>query len=205
MGITDLLNSSGSPSFSFDTIGASVAGTVIAADVVQRRDFDTMAPMFWDDGKPVNQVRVTIATSLREATPDGTPDDGHRAVYIKGWGDQLKALRAAIKQAGATDMLPGGTFTATYTGDIPVPEGKRGFPSKMYGYSYQAPSQTAGLLAQPTTAATTPPPTWAAQEAAHQPPPALVAAPVAAAPPGMTPDQMARFMAWSASQPQSAS
>lgn len=217
MGITDLLNSTGAKSFPFPVIGASVTGTVLSAEIVQKRNFDTMELEVWDDGKPVPQVRIIVETTLREPVEPGEdPDDGHRSVYIKGWGNALKALRAAIKAAGAKDLLPGGTFTATYDGDIPLPPGKRGFPTKHYSYSYTAPSSTAGMLATPpaahagpaVVATPTPAPSWAAQEAAHAtshaptPAPSPAAAPAAAAAvaPAMSDEMAAKFAAWQANQ-----
>lgn len=163
MSITDLLASTGGKSFKFDHVGATVTGTVQSAEVTQKKNFDTGEPEFWSDGKPVRQIRVTLATSQRD--PADAEDDGTRSVYIKGWGDQLRALKSAIKAAGANDIEAGGTFTATYVRDGELPAGKRGFPPKVYEYAYKAPSGTAGILADPAPAA----PAAAPQPAAQAP------------------------------------
>lgn len=144
MSISDLLNSGGGKTFKFDTPGATISGTVVSAEVVQKRNFDTNEAEFWSDGKPVQQIRITLSTTLRD--PADPEDTGERSVYVKGWGDQLRTLRAAIRAAGADDVTAGGTFTATYTHDGELPPGKRGFPPKVYEYAYRAPSGTAGLL-----------------------------------------------------------
>lgn len=186
MGISDLLTSTGGKTFKFDVIGASVTGTVQSAEVVQKKNFDTGEPEFWSDGKPVQQIRVTLDTSERD--PSDAEDDGVRSVYIKGWGDQLRALKAAIKTSGAADIEPGGTFTATYVRDGELPAGKRGFPPKVYEYVYKAPSGTAGLLADPAPAAT-PAVQPSAPQAAPQPAPAAQS--VAFDPTAFTPEQLA--------------
>ena len=189
MSLADMLANTAAPSFKFDTIGATVTGTVKNAQVIQKRNFDTGQPEFWSDGKPVEQIRILLDTALRD--PADPEDDGTRAIYIKGWGDQLRALQSAIRAAGATDVLPGGTFTATYTGDGQVKQGQRGFPPKVYQYAYRAPSATAGILGGQQPA---PAPAYGQQQPAYgQPTPQP-------APTSMTPEQQAAFAAYQATQ-----
>lgn len=189
MGITELINSTGGKTFKFDGVGVSITGTVAAAEVMQKRNFDSGEPEFWSDGKPVQQIRITLDTDLRD--PSDPEDDGQRSIYVKGWGDQLRALRSAIKAAGADDIEPGGKFTATYVRDGDLPAGKRGFPPKVYEYTYAKPSTTAGLIGDPT-------PTPQAQPA-QQPP--TQAAPAAADPlAALTPEQRAAVAAMAAQQ-----
>ena len=183
--ITELLNSGGGKTFKFSEIGASVTGTVESAEVVQKRNFDSGEPEFWSDGKPVQQIRVSLSTSLRD--PADPEDDGNRSVYIKGWGDQLRALRSAIKAAGADDLEAGGTFTATYVRDGELPAGKRGFAPKLYEYTYAKPSTTAGLVGGQAPAAQQAPPAQEAPAAAD---------PLAA----LTPEQRAAVQAMTAQQ-----
>jgi hypothetical protein len=149
MSISDLLSTSSGKTFKFDQPGATVGGPVTSAEIVQKRNFDTNEPEFWSDEKPVQQIRVLVQTELRDQPDETGVDDGIRAVYIKGWGDQLRTLRAAIQAAGAKDIEVGGTFTATYVRDGELPAGKRGFPPKVYAYTYQPPSRTGGLLSTP--------------------------------------------------------
>lgn len=190
MGISELINSSGGKTFKFDGVGITVTGTVESAEVMQKRNFDSGEPEFWSDGKPVQQIRITLATDLRD--PADTEDDGQRSIYVKGWGDQLRALRSAIKSAGADDLEPGGKFTATYVRDGELPAGKRGFPPKVYEYTYVKPSGTADLISDQGDASTQGQPSAAAQQA----PPQEQADPLAA----LTPEQRAAVQAMAAQQ-----
>lgn len=210
MGIGSILNTTGGKSFSFSEIGASVTGTVMAADVVQKRNFDSGELEFWDDGKPIEQVRITLETNLRDASdPD---DDGARSVYVKGWGDQLRELRRAVKASGGEDIEAGGTFTATYVRDGEIAKGKRGFPPKVYAYEYKAPSGTSSLLggqrpAPVQQAAPQPVQQAPAPAAAPAPAPAPAAAPqqdMAALLAAMTPEQQAALAAFQQTQQKSA-
>jgi hypothetical protein len=161
--LADLLDGGGKTA-KFENIGDSITGKIIAAETKQQKDFDTGAPMTWDDGNPRMQVVITIATSLHE----DTDDDGARNVYVKGFGDQLNALRTAVRAGGGKDLSVGGTFTATYSADGPQP--KRGLNApKVFTYTYEPPSTTAALLGA-DTAPTTPAPA-----------PATASAPAAAA------------------------
>jgi hypothetical protein len=188
MSLSDLLNSTGGASFKFDQIGAKVTGTITSADVVQKRNFDTNEPEVWSDGQPVQQVKISLQTTLRD--PANSEDDGIRNIYVKGWGDDLRALKAAIKAAGGTDLEVGGQFSAEYIRNGELAPGKRGFPPKVKAYEYTRPSATAGLLADQAAAA-----------------PAATAAPAAAAPasaaaavPGLTPEQMQAVLNYQAAQ-----
>lgn len=139
----DELLTAGGKSFKFETPGDSVTGTVQNVDVRQVRDFDTGKPTTWDDGRPQEQIVITLSTSLRD--PEITDDDGTRSVYVKGWGDQLRAFRAAVKAAGGKPE-PGDTFTATFTGfGEKGPRG--GFPPKKYVYELRKASPLDGVLA----------------------------------------------------------
>jgi hypothetical protein len=123
----DALLAGGGKTAKFEKIGTSYSGTVISADIRQATNFDTGKPEFWEDGKPKQQVVIAIQTALRE----DSEDDGIRSLYIKGWGDQRRALQAASKAAGGSPA-PGDTFTATYVGDGEKPQ--RGFAPKIYKY-----------------------------------------------------------------------
>ena len=185
MGISELINSTGGKTFKFDGIGVTITGTVASAEVMQKRNFDSGEPEFWSDGKPVQQIRITLDTDLRD--PSDPEDDGQRSIYVKGWGDQLRTLRAAIKAAGADDIEAGGKFTATYVRDGELPAGKRGFPPKVYEYTYAKPSSTAGLVGEQAPAAQQAPPAQEAPAAAD---------PLAA----LTPEQRAAVQAMTAQQ-----
>lgn len=152
--LDDLL-ASGGKSFKFENPGDTVTGTIAAIDVRQATEFGTGKPLTWDDGRPQEQIVVTLQTDLAE---DGD-DDGKRNVYVKGWGSQLRAFKAAAAAAGAKPT-PGTTFTASFTGYGPKPAGG-GFPSKEFEYRI-VPASTARVDAltgpAPVPAPAVPPP-----------------------------------------------
>ncbi|MEU8362345.1 hypothetical protein AB0C27_40635 [Nonomuraea sp. NPDC048882] len=194
----DFLMGGGIKAARFDTIGTTVGGPITTQPKVeQQKDLDTGELKFWNDGKPMMQMVVTVQTSLRD--PEVPDDDGQRAFYIKA--NSLKAVREAVRRSGAKGLDIGGTLTLTYTGDgEQKARGKN--PPKLYSATYQPPAQAAANeflnggqqpAAVPQQAAYAPP-------AAPQPPAPAPAAPTAPAapwtpPPGMTPEQAAAVAA----------
>ena len=158
--------------FNRDTpIGASVTGTVTSATLQQITDYVTKQPRTWDDGRPQQQVVITLETNLC----DGPDDDGTRSVYIKTWGIQGRALRDAIRASGATRaseiLIPGTVMTATLTGTTPS---SMGTPAKVYAYTFQR-GAAAGLDQALTQGAPTPAPQPAYQAPTPAPQPAYQA------------------------------
>lgn len=136
----DNLLSGGTKSVKFENPGDTVTGEVTKVEVRQATEFGTGTPLTWDDGNPRQQIVVSLKTSLRE----DADDDGVRAVYVKSWGQQIKALRAASALAKGSPE-PGDTFTATFTGFGPKsPRG--GFPPKEYSYIIKKGSAVAALV-----------------------------------------------------------
>jgi hypothetical protein len=135
----EFLMAGGVPSAKFATPGTTVAGTVAREpEVQQQRDFTSGEAKFWDDGKPMQQLQVILATSERD--PQVPDDDGQRAVYVKG--NLLKAVREAIRKSGANGIKIGGTLTVTYTGD--GESTRRGMnPPKLYAATYTPPAAAA--------------------------------------------------------------
>lgn len=134
--------------------GTVVHGTITEVDVVQareyRRDGQPGEPLVFDDGKPKQQVVITIDTGVKgHAGPD---DDGKRRVYIKTWykSDRLAMLAALDAAGGADDFEEGGKFAAQFLGKLD------GNAWNSYKYEYSRPSKigAAGLLDKP---ASTPP------------------------------------------------
>jgi len=122
---------SGVPSAKFDTIGKTVAGRITEQpEVRQQTDFDTGGPKTWDNGDPMMQLVVTLATDERD--PDIEDDDGTRRLYVKG--NMQQAVAAAVR--GARSKLEiGGRLSVTYTGDDePKKRGMSG--AKRYTASY---------------------------------------------------------------------
>lgn len=124
-----------------DAPGRSVTGTVTATQVRQVTSFDTGKPEFWDEAKtqPKRQVVITLATSERD--PDDADDDGSRNVYVKGWGDQ----RRALAKAGKPEV--GDRLTVTYTGDAaPAVKGFNG--ERQYAFVLAKVDPVADVLAE---------------------------------------------------------
>lgn len=112
--LDELLSGGGKTFFTKDDpVGRSVTGTVTSVRVRQVTSFETGKPEFWDDGQPKRQVVITLATAERD--PADGDDDGHRNIYVKGWGEQRQALAKAGKPA------VGDTLTVTFSGlgDVP--------------------------------------------------------------------------------------
>jgi hypothetical protein len=147
----DFLMGGSVPSAKFPTPGTTIGGRITRiADVIQQRDFDSGAPKFWDDGSPMMQLPVEVATDQRD--PDLVGDDGTRTIYIKGFLKQ--AVQEAVRRSGAKGLTVGGTLTVTYVGDG---EAKRrgANPPKQYTATYEPPSVATAnaFINQPTTQA----------------------------------------------------
>jgi hypothetical protein len=136
----------GSQSAKFPTIGTTVAGKITrVGEPQQQKDYATGALKTWDDGSPMMQLPVDIATDLRE----DSDDDGTRTLYVKG---QLRnAIKDAIRKAGAKSLAVGGTLSVTYARD--GEPSKKGFNApKEYEATYTPPSEA--FLAPEQPAAT---------------------------------------------------
>lgn len=167
-----LMSGGGAKSAKFPTVGSSITGTVASdPEVVQQTEFGTGKPLFWDDGKPRQQLVVQLNTNLRE----DAEDDGVRAIYVKG-KSLTGAIREAVKLAGAPGLEIGGTLTVTYVGDG---KAERGMPPKLYTAAYQRPTNTAANAFLADTTPSAPP----AAPVAVQAGPADMAALLASLPP----------------------
>lgn len=139
----DWLMTGGVKSASFDgTPPITWAGEVTEKpSLIQKRDFDTGAPLFWDDQRPKMLMQVNIQTEVRDA---GDPhDDGVRALYLEY--KKANAVRDALKAAGVRGIEPGGHLSLTYTHDGPQKPGSRGKPPKEYTATYTVPDQFASV------------------------------------------------------------
>jgi hypothetical protein len=136
--VEDFLAGGGPPSAKFPAIGTTVKGTVETAVVSQQTDFTTGQPKTWDDGGPMMQLVVTLATDERDAEYDD--DDGKRRLFVKG--QMRTAVVEAIKQAGAKSIEPGGTLAVQYKGDGEAKRAGHNAP-KQYVAQYKAPAAAA--------------------------------------------------------------
>lgn len=117
--------------------GTSITGTIVNVTTMQVTDYITKQPKTWDNGDPMLQAVVTLQTSLK----DDAEDNGMRAIYIKLWGQQNRALADAVRKTGRTRaseaLTTGAVFTATFTSTAPS---KMGSPTKLYEYQIQPPA-----------------------------------------------------------------
>lgn len=163
--LNDALATNGGATLKPDTIGETLGGIIVATEVRQMTDFSSGKPDFWDDGKPKNQIVVTVKTG--EKTDDGDDEQGN--VYIKTWGDQKQALVSAIKATGLGDantaLAPGNDFRVTYKGEKPN-ENPRFNAIKLYEYKITPRADLGGALDDTPSQAPTP---AQAQAAAPEP------------------------------------
>jgi hypothetical protein len=133
--VEDFLSGGGAASAKFPTPGTTVKGTIESAVVQQQTDFATGSPKTWDDGNPMLQLVVTLATDERDDSIDN--DDGTRRVFIKG--QMRSAVAEAVKLAGAKAVERGATLAIQYKGDGTA--SKAGFnPPKVYHAQYRSPA-----------------------------------------------------------------
>ena len=165
----DQLLAGGGKTAKFETVGETHAGEIVSIDTRQVNDYETGTPEFWQDGRPKQQIVVTFDTGKQE----GPDDDGHRNLYIKGWGDQLRAFRDAARRLGRNPQV-GDRITATYVADGEKKNPRFNAP-KLYQYDIEP--GTPGLSAMLNDAA----PATQAQQATPAPTkaPASQAAPQA--------------------------
>lgn len=136
--LDDLFSGGGSPAFKFEKIGDTVTGTITGIEVRQQRDFDTDELKTWDDGKPMMEIVITVATSLRDATIED--DQGERRVFCRG--AMLTEFKKAVRKTKQAKPAIGGRVTITHSG---LGEAKKkGFNApKLYTVEYTAPSEAA--------------------------------------------------------------
>lgn len=175
------------PSAKFEARGDTITGVISETpELRQQTDFDTQQPKFWDDGKPMMQLVVTLSTDQRD--PGNPDDDGTRRIYVKGKLQQ--AVASAIRKAGAKGLEVGGTLTVSYVGDDePKRRGMSG--AKLYTADYTSP--TAAFLASGDSAPAAAAPAPAAPAPAPQAVQPTSAA--AAALGNLTPEQIQQLLA----------
>lgn len=172
--IDDLLTGGAAgKSMKFDQVGKSYSGTVVSSEARQATDLQTGEGKVWKDGSPAMQAVIGIQTD--ERNPEVENDDGVRYDYVKMWGEQKKAFRAAAQVAGGSPK-PGDHYSVTFTGE--KASETRGFnATKLYKYEIRKANPVDALIAEPAAPAAAPQYAAPAQVAAP------VAAPVAAAAP----------------------
>jgi len=130
----------------FANIGDRIVGTINGAPYErQQTKFNTQDPAFWPNGDPMMQILVPLQTQMRE----DANDDGERTLYVAS-KNMRKAIGDAIRESGASDLLPGGVLTVQYVGNDPASKNPQN-PAKMYTAQYTAPSSA--FAQQPAAAA----------------------------------------------------
>ncbi len=115
----------------FETVGTAYSGVVVSAEVRAYTNIQTGEPEYWGDGGPKQQIVIGIQTDQRDPSIDN--DDGVRYDYIKAWGKQKQAFRAAAQAAGGSPA-PGDFFAVKFVGT--EPSKTRGFnDTKLYEYT----------------------------------------------------------------------
>jgi hypothetical protein len=107
----------GARSADLSEAGAKVAGVVTYAGVRPAKKFQSEVIDTWDDGTEKEQAVIVVQTDLDEGPDEkGRADDGRRAVYIKLWGAQKRALLEALDKADLDDVSKGDYFAAKFVG-----------------------------------------------------------------------------------------
>jgi hypothetical protein len=134
----DRMLSGGVKGAKFENPGDSISGIVDDVMIRQATEFGTGKPLTFDNGDPREQIVVVI--KVDNHTPEDENDDGFRAVYIKGWGQQRRAFIQATRDGGKP--VQGSRFTATFVRLEPSKAG--GFPAKVFEYRIQQLDTPAG-------------------------------------------------------------
>jgi hypothetical protein len=127
----DRMLSGGAKGAKFENPGDTVSGIVDDVMIRQATEFGTGKPLTFDNGDPREQIVVVL--KVDNHIPEDENDDGFRAVYIKGWGQQRRAFIQATRDGGKP--VQGSRFTASFVRLEPSKAG--GFPAKVFEYRIQ--------------------------------------------------------------------
>jgi hypothetical protein len=138
---------SGGKSFKFEELNDVIEGVIESLEVKAQTNMETGEALTWPDGKPRQQLVVTLQSDLRE----DDDDDGVRTIYAKGGNYQPatgsgKAMRDAIvdalKQSKAGKLEVGGKLKVGYTGIGKKTKAAYSAP-KLYTAKYSKPEKPA--------------------------------------------------------------
>jgi hypothetical protein len=134
----------GGKSWSPETIGEKIKGTIRTVDRRPQREFGTGKDLMWDDGRPRLLTYIELETELH----DDDEDDGVRALYAKGGknfepaqghGTSMEvAIAEAVKAAGSSSIDEGAMLAIEFTGIAkPTTRGYQG--AKLFRAQYKPP------------------------------------------------------------------
>lgn len=149
----DFMSGGGAKSFPFDNVGDSVTGFITSIQKRQQTDLTTGEPKTWQNGEPRWMYSITLQTELSE----DAFDDGLRSINVK-W-KSLDAIRAAVREVGASKPEVGGKIMLRYAAN--GPKGNFPQPPKLWEAKYRKPEPKPvddDFMDGGTTAAT---PEWA--------------------------------------------
>jgi hypothetical protein len=134
----------GSPSISWDNTkgyvnGSPRGGLIVGKSRSQQTDFETKQPKFFQGGRPMMQIALTVQT--RERTDAN--DDGKRTIFVKG--DMTRKAAQSFRAVGATDLELGGWF---YAAKVSSDGGKNG-KGNVFQTVYARPGTPDPLANQP--------------------------------------------------------
>lgn len=130
-----LTGGSGAATVKFDNVGDKIVGRILKHELVQQKDFQSGALLFWDDGQPRMQAVVTL--QAEEWTPEDQDDEGQRRLFVKG--QMQKAVRDAIAKSKHKGSLIGGRLGVVYAGDGQPPRPGMNAP-KQFTAKFEAPA-----------------------------------------------------------------
>lgn len=117
----------GVPAAAFNAIGDSVAGVLIDVDLVDQTDFVTKEPKIGKNGKPIQQLVLTLRKD----------DDDEIRWFLKM--SAKIALMEALKKAGVEGLELGAYITGTYSADQEQKQSGLN-PRKMFDVTYKPPA-----------------------------------------------------------------
>jgi hypothetical protein len=135
-------------------------GGLVQGKVIRNQTEPSGKVRTWDDGSPRKELVLTLQTSER----NDPEDDGVRQLPINS--DKVRALREALKAAGAKDVAIGSWVYVAWTGDKPTTKGQ---PQKLFNALYAPPGQPDPMGGRAPQPAAAPPPPMPQQYAAPDP------------------------------------
>jgi hypothetical protein len=104
MGALDTLMSGGSPSFTFEKVGDSIAGEVVDIDERQDHVYGEPTKLLWwnrdpgpDTGNKADRPKMIPIFVLQTTLKDSDEDDGRRSIWCRQ--NCFSAVQAAIRSA----------------------------------------------------------------------------------------------------------